>query len=61
MIRLADSLLCENCAHVVDATHVKGEVCPKCSCQGALLSLQRVLNPTPELGVITYIVNVGRA
>jgi hypothetical protein len=54
-IPLSLALLCENCSTVVNAHELRGEVCPACGCQGALLSLARILNPMPELGEITYI------
>ena len=56
-IPLSLALLCENCSTVVNAHELRGEVCPACGCQGALLSLARILNPMPELGEINYILS----
>lgn len=61
MILLQNALLCENCTHVIDTMEVKGEQCPKCASTGSLLSLARVLNPSPTLGQITFIYSAGRA
>lgn len=54
---LTFAVLCENCEPptIFDSRETRGEVCPVCRAQGTLLSLARVLNPTPELGKITFI------
>lgn len=57
---LQHALLCESCACIVDSRCIRGEVCA-CGAQGSLLSLARILNPTPELGAVTYIFSAGRA
>lgn len=57
---LQHALLCEFCACIVDSRCIRGEVCA-CGAQGSLLSLARVLNPTPELGAVTYIFSAGNA
>lgn len=56
-IPLNFALLCESCNPVTicDSRDAVGEVCPTCKAQYTLLSLARVLNPTPELGRITFI------
>ena len=52
IINLRDAVLCVSCCAVSDA---HGDLCPKCGELGGLLSLARVLNPSPELGQISYI------
>jgi len=54
MIPLTYAVLCA-CGTVADMREVRGERCPACDMCGQMLSLARVLNPTPELGTITYI------
>ena len=54
MIPLTYAVLCA-CGLISDMRDVHGERCPACTAQGQMLSLARVLNPTPELGTITYI------
>lgn len=51
-IPLRQAALCVACEHVVWSN---ASTCPKCASEGSLLSLARVLNPSPELGKITYI------
>lgn len=53
-------VLCESCASVCDSRTIRGEVCA-CGAQGSLLSLARILNPTPELGCVTYVFSAGNA
>lgn len=52
MIPLALAMLCENCQTISDS---RTDTCPLCKSSGCLMSLGRVLNPTPELGQISYI------
>ena len=59
MISLQNALLCTSCDWVVDAATVRAEQCPKCAATGTLLSLSRVLNPSPRLGTITFILASG--
>lgn len=48
------AVLCVSCRAVSNAT---SETCPACGDCGSLLSLARVLQPTPELGQITYVLS----
>ena len=52
IIALNRAVLCESCFTVNDST---GETCVCCKAVGTLLPLARVLNPTPELGAVTFI------
>lgn len=54
---LTFAVLCESCdpPTIFDSRETRGEICPVCQSRGSLLSLARVLNPTPELGKITFI------
>ena len=53
MIPLSRAMLCENCAIISAPVN---DTCPGCQATGCLLSLARVLNPSPELGQINFIV-----
>lgn len=48
---LTRATLCVQCEKITDA---RGSVCPVCASSGSLLSLARVLNPSPELGSVTF-------
>ena len=61
MINLQDALLCATCEWIVSARDVRGEKCPHCDAQSTLISLARVLNPSPALGAVTFIYSAGRA
>jgi hypothetical protein len=50
-IPLSRAFLCVNCEQVSEAKH---EACPVCG-SVTLLSLARILNPSPELGQVTFI------
>jgi len=52
IIPLSRAALCVNCTAVSNS---RGDHCLSCGSAGSLLSLARVLDPTPELGAITYI------
>ena len=52
MVMLRDAVLCVGCNMISDA---RGDSCPSCAATGSLLSLARVLNPSPELGAITFV------
>jgi len=52
MIPLSLAVLCENCLTI---SELRGEKCPVCKAEGCLLSLQRVLNPSAELGSVTFV------
>lgn len=53
-IPLTYALLCA-CGSITDMREVRGEVCPACASQGQMISLARVLCPSPTLGAVTYI------
>lgn len=57
-IPLNDAVLCA-CGMIHNARDIRGEVCPACTSQGQMLSLARVLNPSPEIGTITFILASG--
>jgi hypothetical protein len=52
IIPLSRAVLCMDCMTVNDST---SEVCVACGETGGLLNLGRVLNPTPELGAVTFL------
>ncbi len=59
IIPFNQAVLCLSC-RVVSDWH--GEVCPACAQRGTLVSLARILQPTPELGRICYVLtSVGNA
>ncbi len=57
-IPLRDAVLCISCNVVSNS---RGETCAYCGWTGSLLNLSRILNPTPELGSITYLYAGGEA
>lgn len=52
ILPLRDANLCVECQAISNS---RGECCPNCGCAGTLISLARVLNPSPEIGKVTYI------
>lgn len=57
-IPLASAVMCCNCDAVSDS---RSDRCPACGADGSLLSLARVLNPSPEMGTITFLLALGRS
>lgn len=54
MLTLRSAVLCAGCQTI---SNVTGDTCPGCGANGSLLSLSRVLNPSPELGVVTFVLS----
>lgn len=52
IVSFNEAVLCVSCRAI---SNVSRDTCPACGDRGTLLSLARVLQPTPELGQITYI------
>lgn len=52
LISLKVAMFCENCTVI---SELKTETCPACGAHGCMLSLRRVMNPTPELGSINFV------
>jgi len=52
IIPFNSACLCVSCRAISDS---RNDTCPACGETGSLLNLARVLNPTPELGQITFL------
>ena len=52
IIALPVAMLCVDCQMISDT---RNDTCPFCTHKHCLLSIARILNPTPELGQITFI------
>jgi len=52
VIPLKAAMLCVDCQMISDS---RNDTCPFCTHKHCLLSLSRILNPSPDLGQITFI------
>lgn len=58
MISFNRLVLCFECRTFSDS---RGDTCPACGERGTLLNVARMLQPTPELGAITWLYAGGTA
>ncbi len=58
IVPLSKASWCMDCLAISDSS---GEQCLACGASGSMLSLARILAPSPEIGRVTYVYAGGEA